>query len=206
MEKSQSSQSPNSLQEPMSIKKLDASWKFITDQYELLDYLGKGSNGQVVKARSLNDGTTVAIKFLKNSMQNTYDARKLISEVRTLRKLSAVNGNVFTTKLYDIIVPDSFSVDDDKPIPYIFIVMEYLELTMSQVISDPDIRFELDHVIVLMYNMLCCLHYFHSAGLMHRDIKPANILLNDDCVSKLCDFGLSRPCLKEKKYLVGTPY
>ena len=128
----------------------------------------------------------------------------MISEVRVLRKLSTIDDNVFTTKLSDIILPDDLSLENDEPIPYVFIVMEYQELSMSQVISDPDIQFEFDHVIVLMYNMLCCLTYFHSAGLMHRDIKPANILVNEECVSKLCDFGLSRPCLKnEKKYIVG---
>ena len=35
---------------------------------------------------------------------------------------------------------------------------------------------------------------------MHRDIKPANILMDHDCVVKLCDFGLARTCLKRDKF------
>ncbi len=47
-----------------------------------------------------------------------------------------------------------------------------------------------------MYNMLCSLHFLHSANLMHRDIKPANILITDNCTIKICDFGLSRDMIK----------
>ena len=32
----------------------------------------------------------------------------------------------------------------------------------------------------------------HSAALLHRDLKPSNILLNSDCLVKVCDFGLVR--------------
>lgn len=49
--------------------------------------------------------------------------------------------------------------------------------------------------------MLCCLNYIHSAGLMHRDIKMDNILINGNCVTKLCDFGYARPCPESNNYI-----
>ncbi len=48
------------------------------------------------------------------------------------------------------------------------------------------------HVQTIMYNLLCGLHFIHSSGIIHRDLKPANVLINEDCVAKICDFGLSR--------------
>lgn len=36
------------------------------------------------------------------------------------------------------------------------------------------------------------LHYLHACKLIHRDLKPSNILVNSDCSSKICDFGLVR--------------
>ena len=37
----------------------------------------------------------------------------------------------------------------------------------------------------------------HSANLIHRDLKPGNILLNFECIPKLCDFGLTRSLPKD---------
>ena len=40
--------------------------------------------------------------------------------------------------------------------------------------------------------MLCAINWLHSAHVLHRDIKPSNILIDEDCQTKLCDFGLAR--------------
>lgn len=40
--------------------------------------------------------------------------------------------------------------------------------------------------------LLRALKYIHSANVLHRDLKPSNVLINVDCVIKLCDFGLAR--------------
>lgn len=38
----------------------------------------------------------------------------------------------------------------------------------------------------------------HSAEVIHRDLKPSNLLLNSDCLLKICDFGLARSLTTNK--------
>lgn len=57
-----------------------------------------------------------------------------------------------------------------------------------------------DHVKVILYNSLCALNYLHSANIVHRDLKPGNLLMNSDCMIKICDFGLSRNSSLKSKY------
>lgn len=49
-----------------------------------------------------------------------------------------------------------------------------------------------DHVKVFLYQILRGLKYLHSTRILHRDIKPGNLLVNSNCMLKICDFGLAR--------------
>ena len=72
--------------------------------------------------------------------------------------------------------------------------MDYFELDLKKLLVKSDtLAFTEDHVITIMYNILCALHMVHTSNVMHRDIKPANILVDDHCHVRLCDFGLARP-------------
>ena len=44
----------------------------------------------------------------------------------------------------------------------------------------------------MLYNILCCVNFMHSANILHRDIKPENILLTNSGELQICDFGLAR--------------
>ena len=48
------------------------------------------------------------------------------------------------------------------------------------------------HKQFIVYQSLKALKYCHTAALLHRDLKPSNLLLNEDCVCKIADFGLAR--------------
>ncbi len=48
------------------------------------------------------------------------------------------------------------------------------------------------HKKYALYQLLIGTNYLHEMGLVHRDLKPSNILLDSNCRSKICDFGLAR--------------
>lgn len=185
---------------------IDPLWSLIEDQYEILEFVGRGTFGQVYKARHIYSGNTVAIKLMKDICNDKYGAKKIVSEIQILRELSSIKDNVFTTMIFDIITPENVSITDDRPIDYLFVVMEYMEYNLRTVIENARSNedFDENHILTIMYNLLCAMQFVHSAGLMHRDIKPENILIDSDCSVKICDFGLARSCLphtfdKEKK-------
>ena len=104
-----------------------------------------------------------------------------------MRQLSALDGNIYTSKLLDVVVPD---VNRGEKFNYLFIVMDCSASDLKKVLSSgTGIDFGEHHVLCVLYNTLCGLQFLHSANVMHRDIKPANILIEPDCQVKLCDFG-----------------
>lgn len=78
--------------------------------------------------------------------------------------------------------------------------MDYVESDVKKVIETVKYGTILseDHIVTLLYNILCSVNFLHSANLIHRDLKPDNLLMNSSCEIKIADFGLSRP-LEETK-------
>lgn len=95
-------------------------------------------------------------------------------------------GNVFTTKLLDIVVP----IPSENGIITIFLIMSFVDKDLNKVLKVKN--FSEEHMTIILYNLLCALQFLHSANIMHRDIKPGNILVTKDCQIKICDFGLSQ--------------
>ena len=105
--------------------------------------------------------------------------------------------NVFTTKLYDIIIAGP----SDK-FESIFLVMDFTSHDLKKVFSSKhglNFSFTEQHAITILYNLLCSIKFIHSANIVHRDLKPSNILIDSQCGVKICDFGLSRTLPAEKE-------
>ena len=76
---------------------MDPLWKTIRNEYKLIEEMGQGSYGQVIKALHRQSKQIVAIKLMKNIFIDTYQARKTLREIKILRKLSRIPNNLFTT-------------------------------------------------------------------------------------------------------------
>jgi mitogen-activated protein kinase 7 len=69
--------------------------------------------------------------------------------------------------------------------------MEYIETDLDRILKSKSI-FNENHIVKIVYNILCSMSFLHLCNINHRDIKPANILIDADCNVKICDFGLSK--------------
>ena len=86
-----------------------------------------------MSAEHIESKTKVAIKLMKNCFSDAYDAKKRISEIEIMRKLSNIEGNCFTTHIFDIIVPD-MDLSSEDPLDYIFMVMDIEDSDLDDVI------------------------------------------------------------------------
>jgi mitogen-activated protein kinase 15 len=72
----------------------------------------------------------------------------------------------------------------------IYLVFDFMDTDLHAVIRANIL--EDIHKQYIIYQVLKCLKYMHSANLLHRDLKPSNLLLNSECHVKVADYGLAR--------------
>src|SRR5262245_26683969 len=149
-------------------------------RYEILELVGSGGFGVVLKAFDDKLERIVAIKTLSRSLAASPSARQRF--VREARAAAAVN--------HDHVV-HIYEVEDSDPTPYLvmeFVAGQSLERRLQQ--GDP---LELKEILRIGAQIAAGLAAAHQQGLVHRDVKPGNILLESDSGRiKLTDFGLAR--------------
>lgn len=89
---------------------------------------------------------------------------------------------------------DSGHLENNLDLNIIFLVMDLVDCDAKKVLASVEMGTMLDeqHIITILYNMLCAIKFLHSANIIHRDLKPANLLIDNTCSVKICDFGLAR--------------
>jgi serine/threonine protein kinase len=96
--------------------------------------------------------------------------------------LQELNGHENIIKLLNVI-----KAENNKDI---YLVFDYMEIDLHHV-NRSNILHDI-HKVYIIYQILKCLKYLHSAEIVHRDLKPANILIDAECNVKVADFGLAR--------------
>ncbi|HEY1377166.1 MAG TPA: serine/threonine-protein kinase, partial [Gemmataceae bacterium] len=168
------------------------------DHYEVLEVVGRGGTGVVLKARDTKLQRVVAVKALAPRLAASAAARERF--VREAQAAAAVR---------DDNVVAIYAVGDDGPVPYL--VMEYIHgLTLDQRVRR-DKALELKETLRIGMQVAAGLAAAHATGLIHRDIKPANILIEPGphLHVKITDFGLARAAddasLTQSGMVAGTP-
>ncbi len=156
-------------------------------RYRVEHELGRGGMATVYLARDEELRRPVALKVLAEHLagDDTFRAR-FLREARLAGRLSHPN----VVKVYDA------GETDGQP----FIVMEYVAGTTLAECG----RLAPDRVVELGGQACAGLQHAHEAGLVHRDVKPGNLLLRDDGVLKIVDFGIARAAEATRHTQVGT--
>lgn len=165
--------------------------------YDVLEVLGRGAFGTVLRAFDEKLQRVVAIKVLSPLLAATSPARKrFLREARNSAQIRHKN------------VVRIYAVDDD-PIPYL--VMEYIPGQTLQQRLDEYGPLDLPDVLRLGKQIADGLDAAHAQELIHRDIKPGNILLESDLDDhvQITDFGLARTAddasMTQSGIIAGTP-
>ncbi len=168
-----------------------------TYEYKIGNYLiqktiGRGTFGKVKLGLYIPTKEKVAIKILeKEKMIEKDDEIRIKREFDMLRKINHPNV-IMVTEIFESI--DSY-----------YSVMEFCaggEL-FNYIVEKK--RIPEEEASFLYYQIISGLEYIHSLGIVHRDLKPENLLLTDDHLLKIIDFGLSNYYKEKEDELLITP-
>ncbi len=147
--------------------------------YLILDKLGQGGMGMVLKAEHRRMKRVVALKVLSPNVQKDADAaRRFQREVQAAAKLD--HPNIVT----------AFDADDAGGTH--FLVMQYVEGTDLAALVKEKGPLSVERALPCILQAARGLEYAHQRGVIHRDIKPANLLLDAQGTVKILDMGLAR--------------
>jgi formylglycine-generating enzyme required for sulfatase activity/serine/threonine protein kinase len=148
-------------------------------QYVVLDKLGEGGMGVVLRARHRRMKRTVAIKVLSSAaMKQAGAVDRFHREVEAVAKLS--HPNIVT----------AYDADEHRGMHYL--AMEYVEgHDLASVVKEHG-PLPVQQAVECILQAARGLQYAHSKGIVHRDIKPGNLLLDKEGTVKILDMGLAR--------------
>ncbi|MHB8952887.1 MAG: protein kinase domain-containing protein [Pirellulaceae bacterium] len=165
--------------------------------YEIIEVLGHGGMGLVLRAFDAKLSRVVAIKVLAPELAaNAMARQRFLREARAAAAIT--HPNVVTI----------YAVDETERLP--FIVMECVQGQTLQQKIDAVGALEIEEILRIGAQTALGLAAAHAQGIVHRDVKPGNVLLENGIERvKLTDFGLARAAddvhITQTGYIAGTP-
>jgi len=144
--------------------------------------IGYGAFGVVWSVTDPRDGKRVALKKLPNVFQSLVSSKRVFRELKMMRFFKHEN----VLSCLDILQPPHIDFFQE-----IYLITQLMQSDLHKIIVSPQ-HLSADHIKVFLYQILRGVKYLHSSKIIHRDIKPGNLLVNSNCVLKICDFGLAR--------------
>ena len=163
-------------------------------KYQVIEVIGEGAYGIVYKCKDRETDEIVAIKKFKEEYEKLpkKEIKREIFALQTLKHENIVKFN------------EAFLKKD-----HIYLVFGYCEKNLLQLIEENPKGLNPELIRSFVYQMCKAITYLHKKNIIHRDIKPENLLIKDNNIIQLCDFGFARKIKyneKEKKYEKMTEY
>ncbi len=146
----------------------------VIDNYTIIEELGRGGMGVVYKAKEDNI-RFVALKLITSDRSNDLDFLGLFErEAKSMATLE--HPNIVKLLRYK---------------SGHFLVMDYIRgKTLQDVLDGKSL--DVERVTRIFTVLLDALEYAHRIGVVHRDLKPTNIMIREDGVVKVMDFGIAK--------------
>ena len=182
---------------PLDISKLEPG-DVIDGRYKYIEKIGKGAFGTVLLMEDEVVDERLILKFLNPNVSSDEEMMKrFVHELRYSRKITHRN----VIRIYDFLnLQGCYAIS-----------MEYFPShTLSAEIPDNK-PMPLEKVLRYSRDMATGMTVAHQAGVIHRDLKPANVLVNDEGLLKIVDFGVAAAAssgdtqLTKTGYVIGSP-
>ncbi len=170
----------------------------IDGRYEYIEKIGKGAFGTVLLMKDQVVDERLILKFLNPNVSSDEEMMKrFVHELRYSRKITHRN----VIRIYDFLhLQGCYAIS-----------MEYFpsHTLGAEIVDNKPMDFKRAHQFSL--DMATGMTVAHQAGVIHRDLKPANILINDESLLKIVDFGVAAAAssgdtqLTKTGYVIGSP-
>ncbi|MFN3240005.1 MAG: protein kinase domain-containing protein [Planctomycetota bacterium] len=168
----------------------------LSDDYEVLDELGRGGMGVVYRAHQKSLDRDLAVKVLRPGDLLFGDAiRRFEREAKSLARLR----HRHIVSVHEVGKTDGF----------VYFTMDLVDgCTLAERLEEGPMP--TTQAVKLLLQVSSAMAYAHGKGVMHRDLKPGNVLLDGDGDAFVCDFGLARELGSEAGatltgQMLGTP-